>query len=95
MGVRALPEIEQPELEMGLWPSPSESSFPKGPVVLAVRRQWPLLGRKRKPATACCLPLSNAQQSMLQQEIGGRVTKGLLLSGLSGPVKRSSNSHPV
>lgn len=95
VGVRALPEIEQPELEMVLWPSPSERSFPKRHGVLGMRRRWPLLGQKRKPATACCLPLSNTRQLKLQQEIGGRLTKGLLLSRLCGPVKRSCNSHPV
>lgn len=40
-------------------------------------------------------PSSSARQLILQQEIGGRLTKGLLLSGLCGPVKRSCNSHPA
>lgn len=40
-------------------------------------------------------PSSSARQWILQQEIGGRLTKGLLLSGLCGPVKRSCNSHPA
>lgn len=54
-----------------------------------------LAGSEEKPAAACCLPLSNTRQLMLQQEIGGRLTKGLLLSRLCGPVKRICNSHPV
>lgn len=59
------------------------------------RWQWPSLGQKRNPAAACCLPLSNTRQLMLLQEIGGRLTKGLLRSGLCGLAKRSCNSHPV
>lgn len=34
MGVRALPEIECPELETLLWPSAPERSFPKNHGVL-------------------------------------------------------------